>query len=185
MEAGTKIKVQMTVEVTVSSAWGSDWKVGDIVKEARRVGIDSLRSVLIEGKKSQDVSFGIVGEPKLLAVLTPANRSAPSPLRNIGGMTMNVWDQILFDEAQRLVVQVNMVCPAGYRASLDQIQRGNPEELATGIPSEVTPARREKRPTESTAQTGCTAGTRRAPQPCCGHPEDCWRPTYCRLTLPK
>lgn len=71
---GTKIKVQMTVEVTVSSAWGGDWKVADIVKEARRVGIDSLRCVLIEGKKSQDVSFGIVGEPKLLAVLVPVDR---------------------------------------------------------------------------------------------------------------
>lgn len=74
MEAATKIKVQLTVEVTVSSAWGSEWKVGDIVKEARRVGIDSLRSVLIKGEKSQDVSFGIVGEPKLLAVLTPVDR---------------------------------------------------------------------------------------------------------------
>lgn len=74
MEAATKIKVQMTVEVTVSSAWGSDWKVADIVKEARQVGINALRNVLIEGKKSQDVSFGIVGEPKLLAVLTPVDR---------------------------------------------------------------------------------------------------------------
>lgn len=71
MGVGTKIKVQMTVEVTVSSAWGGDWKVADIVKEARRVGIDSLRNVLLKGERSQDVSFGIVGEPKLLAVLTP------------------------------------------------------------------------------------------------------------------
>lgn len=71
---GTKIKVQVTVEVTVSSAWGSDWKVADIVKEARRVGIDSLRQVLIEGKKSQDVSFGMVGEPKILALLVPVDR---------------------------------------------------------------------------------------------------------------
>lgn len=71
MSANTKIKVQLTVEVTVSSAWGSDWKVADIVKEARQVGVNSLRNVLAKGEKSQDVSFGIVGEPKLLAVLTP------------------------------------------------------------------------------------------------------------------
>lgn len=73
-EASARIKVQVTVEVTVSSAWGSDWKVIDIVKEARRVGIDSLRGVLIEGRKSQDVSFAIIGEPKLLAVLTPVDK---------------------------------------------------------------------------------------------------------------
>lgn len=71
MEASTKIKVQVTVEVTVSSAWGSDWKVADIVKEARLVGTESLRSVLAKGERQQNVSFGIVGEPKLLAVLTP------------------------------------------------------------------------------------------------------------------
>jgi hypothetical protein len=68
-----KIKVQVTVEVTVSSAWDNDWKVSDIVKEARQVGIDHLKQVLIQGKKPQDVSFGIIGEPKLLAVLTPVD----------------------------------------------------------------------------------------------------------------
>lgn len=73
MEAATKIKVQVTVEVIVSSAWGSDWKVCDIVKEARRVGIDSLRLVLAKGEKSQDVSFDMVGEPKILAVLVPVS----------------------------------------------------------------------------------------------------------------
>lgn len=70
-DVSTKIKVQVTVEVTVSSAWGSDWRVADIVKEAREIGILSLRNVLTEGKKSPAVSFGVVGEPRILALLVP------------------------------------------------------------------------------------------------------------------
>lgn len=69
----TKINISVTVQVTVSSAWGGNWKMEDIAKEARSVGLMALRSALIEGKRSQDVSFGIMGEPKLLAILTPVD----------------------------------------------------------------------------------------------------------------
>lgn len=70
-DVSTKIKVQVTVEVTVSSAWGSDWRVANVVKEAREIGIHSLRVVLTEGRKPHGVSFDIVGEPRILALLVP------------------------------------------------------------------------------------------------------------------
>lgn len=72
-DVATKINISVTVQVSVSSAWGGDWKMENIVKEARSVGLLALRNVLIEGKRSQGISFGIVGEPKLLAVITPVD----------------------------------------------------------------------------------------------------------------
>jgi hypothetical protein len=73
MQTATKINISVTVQVEVSSAWGDDWKIADIAKEARRVGVDALRNVLAKGERSQDVRFGIIGEPKVVAVLTPVS----------------------------------------------------------------------------------------------------------------
>jgi hypothetical protein len=58
-------RVQVTVEVE-ASAWGDDCSIGQLYKQAAESGLETVRNTL----NKAGTPHRIVGEPKVLAVLT-------------------------------------------------------------------------------------------------------------------
>jgi hypothetical protein len=60
-------RVQVTVEVEVS-AWGGDCQIGQLFEQAKREGLDKVRSLASKN------SMTVVGEPKVIGVITQDER---------------------------------------------------------------------------------------------------------------
>lgn len=63
-------RVQVTVEVE-DSAWGGDCSIGQLYKQAGEGSINKVRNLMASGQFSRgDVPFRIIGEPKVIGVIT-------------------------------------------------------------------------------------------------------------------
>jgi len=59
-------KVQITVEVEASGAWGPDCSIGQLYNQAEESAKGSLANLF----SAQGKSFRIVGSPKVLGIMT-------------------------------------------------------------------------------------------------------------------